>query len=38
MISDWIITLLKRFLAASHNAQINEFIRHTVGQQLRALI
>jgi len=37
MVSDWIITLLKRFLAASHNAQINEFIRHTVGQQLRAL-
>jgi uncharacterized membrane-anchored protein YjiN (DUF445 family) len=37
MVSDWIMTLLKRFLAASHNAQINEFIRHTVGQQLRAL-
>ncbi|MGA8698326.1 MAG: DUF445 domain-containing protein [Xanthobacteraceae bacterium] len=37
MVSDWVITLLKRFLAASHNAQINEFIRHTVGQQLRAL-
>src|SRR5262249_34703458 len=37
MVSDWIITLLKRFLAASHNVQINEFIRHTVGQQLRAL-
>ncbi len=37
MISDWIVTLLKRLLAASHNAQINEFIQHTVGQQLRTL-
>jgi uncharacterized membrane-anchored protein YjiN (DUF445 family) len=35
MVSDWIITLLKRLLAASHNAQINEFIQRTVGQQLR---
>jgi hypothetical protein len=37
MVSDWIITLLNRLLAASHTAQINEFIQHTVGQQLRAL-
>jgi uncharacterized membrane-anchored protein YjiN (DUF445 family) len=37
MVSDWIITLLNRLLAASHNAQINEFIQHTVGQQLRTL-
>src|SRR5215510_11862100 len=28
MVSDWIITLLTHLLAASHNAQINEFIRH----------
>jgi hypothetical protein len=34
-VSDWIITLLKRLLAASHNAQINEFIQ--LGQQLRTL-
>ena len=37
MVSDWIITLLKRLLAASHNTQITEFIQHTVGQQLRTL-
>jgi uncharacterized membrane-anchored protein YjiN (DUF445 family) len=37
VIADWIITLLKRLLAASHNVQINEFIQHTVGQQLRTL-
>src|SRR6516165_6153640 len=37
MVSDWIITLLTRLLAASHNTQINEFIQHTVGQQLRTL-
>ena len=37
MISDWIITLLKRLLAASHNEQINKFIQQTVGQQLRTL-
>ena len=36
-VSDWIITLLNRLLAASHNAQISEFIQHTVGQQLRTL-
>jgi uncharacterized membrane-anchored protein YjiN (DUF445 family) len=35
MVSDWIITLLNRLVAASHNAEINEFIQHTVGQQLR---
>ena len=35
MVSDWTITLLKDLLAASHNAQMNEFIQHTVGQQLR---
>jgi uncharacterized membrane-anchored protein YjiN (DUF445 family) len=37
MVADWIITLLKRFLAASHSAQINEFIQRTVSQQLRTL-
>jgi len=37
MVSDWIITLLNRLLAASHNTEINEFIQHTVGQQLRTL-
>jgi len=37
MVSDWIITVLKRLLAASHNVEINEFIQHIVGQQLRAL-
>ena len=37
MVSDWIITLLTRLLAASHNTQINELIQHTVGQQLRTL-
>jgi uncharacterized membrane-anchored protein YjiN (DUF445 family) len=37
MVADWIITLLKRFLAASDSAQINELIQHTVGQQLRTL-
>src|SRR5262249_19111040 len=37
MVSDWIITLLTHLLAASHNAQINEFIRYTLGQQLRTL-
>jgi uncharacterized membrane-anchored protein YjiN (DUF445 family) len=37
MVSDWIITLLTRLLAASHNTQINEFIQHTAGQQLRTL-
>jgi uncharacterized membrane-anchored protein YjiN (DUF445 family) len=37
MVADWIITLLKRFLAASHSVQINEFIQRTVNQQLRTL-
>jgi uncharacterized membrane-anchored protein YjiN (DUF445 family) len=37
MVADWIITLLKRFLAASHSVQINEFIQRTVSQQLRTL-
>ena len=37
MVADWIITLLKRLLAASDSAQINELIQHTVGQQLRTL-
>ena len=37
MVSDWTITLLNRLLAASHNTEINEFIQHTVGQQLRTL-
>jgi uncharacterized membrane-anchored protein YjiN (DUF445 family) len=37
VVSDWIITLLTRLLAASHNAKITEFIQHTVGQQLRTL-
>jgi len=37
MVSDWVITLLTRLLAASHNTQINELIQHTVGQQLRTL-
>jgi uncharacterized membrane-anchored protein YjiN (DUF445 family) len=32
MVADWIITLLKRFLAASDSAQINEFIQRTVSQ------
>jgi uncharacterized membrane-anchored protein YjiN (DUF445 family) len=32
MVADWIITLLKRFLAASHSVQINEFIQRTVSQ------
>ena len=37
MVADWIITLLKRFLAASHSVQINEFIQRTVSQHLRTL-
>jgi uncharacterized membrane-anchored protein YjiN (DUF445 family) len=37
VVADWIITLLKRLLAASHSSQINEFVQHTVGQQLRTL-
>ena len=37
MVADWIITVLKRFLTAGHSAQINEFIRHTIGQQLRTV-
>jgi len=37
MVTDWIITLLNRLLAAGHSAQINELIQHTVGQQLRTL-
>lgn len=37
MVADWIITVLKRLLAAGHSAQINEFIQHTVGQQLRTV-
>jgi hypothetical protein len=37
MIADWIITVLKRLLAAGHSAQINEFIQHTIGQQLRTI-
>jgi uncharacterized membrane-anchored protein YjiN (DUF445 family) len=37
MVADWIITLLKRLLAAGHSAQINELIQHTIGQQLRSL-
>jgi uncharacterized membrane-anchored protein YjiN (DUF445 family) len=37
MVADWIITLLKRFLAASHSVQISEFIQRTVSQQLRTL-
>jgi uncharacterized membrane-anchored protein YjiN (DUF445 family) len=36
-VADWIITLLKRLLAASDSSQINEFIQHTVGKQLRTL-
>jgi uncharacterized membrane-anchored protein YjiN (DUF445 family) len=35
MVADRIITLLKRFLAASHSVQINEFVQRTVSQQLR---
>ena len=38
MVSDWTITLLKDLLAASHNTQMNEFIQHTVGQQLRTFV
>ena len=37
MIADWIITVLKRFLAAGDSAQIDEFIQHTMGQQLRTV-
>jgi uncharacterized membrane-anchored protein YjiN (DUF445 family) len=37
MVADWIITLLKRFLAAGHSVQISEFIQRTVSQQLRTL-
>lgn len=37
MLADWIITILKRLLAAGHSVQINEFIQHTIGQQLRTL-
>jgi uncharacterized membrane-anchored protein YjiN (DUF445 family) len=37
MVADWIITILKRLLAAGHSAQINEFIQHTIGQQLRSV-
>jgi uncharacterized membrane-anchored protein YjiN (DUF445 family) len=36
-VADWIITLLKRLLAASDSAQINELIQRTIGQQLRGL-
>ena len=37
MVADWIVTLLNRLLADGHGAQINELIKHTVGQQLRTL-
>jgi uncharacterized membrane-anchored protein YjiN (DUF445 family) len=37
MVADWIITVLKRLLAAGHSARINELIQHTVGQQLRTV-
>jgi len=37
MVADWIITLLKRLLAAGHSTQINELVQHTIGQQLRSL-
>jgi len=37
MVADWIITVLKRLLAAGHSAQINEFIQYTIGQQLRTV-
>jgi uncharacterized membrane-anchored protein YjiN (DUF445 family) len=37
MVADWIITVLTRLLAAGHSAQINEFIQHTIGQQLRTV-
>ena len=37
MVADWIITVQKRLLAAGHSAQINEFIQHTIGQQLRTV-
>jgi uncharacterized membrane-anchored protein YjiN (DUF445 family) len=36
-VADWIITLLKRSLAAGDSAQINELVQHTFGQQLRRL-
>ena len=37
MVADWTITVLKRLLAAGHSAQIEEFIQHTIGQQLRTV-
>lgn len=38
MVADWIITTLqKRLLAAGHNAQINEFVQHTIGQHIRTV-
>jgi uncharacterized membrane-anchored protein YjiN (DUF445 family) len=37
MVADWIISLLKRLIAASDSSQINELVQHTVGQQLRTL-
>jgi uncharacterized membrane-anchored protein YjiN (DUF445 family) len=37
MVTDWIISLLKRLIAASDSSQINELVQHTVGQQLRTL-
>ena len=37
MVADWIISLLKRLIAAGDSSQITELVQHTVGQQLRAL-
>ncbi len=37
MVADWIITVLKRLLAAGHSAQLNELIQNTIGQQLRTV-
>lgn len=36
-VADWIITLVRRLLAAGDSAQINELIQRTIGQQLREI-